>query len=1234
LNKRNRKKSNIATIHRAGPTMLNNGLLYVPAQQQQGILGQTFYGSQTANVPTGQEALFSPGIPLQNQPGVNSGGYPVQWRFPVAVNTFPVDRTSNNPDIPSFQQLRQLAKMYNGITLCERAWLDMVPRMQFKIELKPEYITAGANEKDYQTEIAYFMGWFESPDKMHDLHSWLRMALREQTQIDELYIYKRKKRNGELYSLEIHSGDQFKPLLDDWGRIPQPPNYAYQQYPWGIPGAWFKSDELIHYQESPAADNPYGQSRVERILLLVNQALRKQKKDLSHFTEGNIPQGMMEVPESSTWTPDQIDAYEQQWNSLISGNASQQVKIKFTQPGMKYQKYDQYDLSPDFDKFIINIAVSVYGLSMQDLSFTENIHKSSGDSQQNVVYRRTIDPLAVIYSQILTGIINEDFPEELHGEMFRAVFTGYDEEEDVSELADAYTKLTNAGLLGISNASKLLKLPDDPNAPYIGRVVMTKDGPIFLDDIATEKVRQAQLQAKMATYQQQTEQSTTTPGQPGKTVGAVPGAIPKPPTAPGVPPIQAKTQGENNQSQSQQTQQNQQSPQNKESQPTTSTNASKTGSNSNANIQDSINRAVADDNQEDPKDDIEEVDENEETEAEFEDPEDPAEDDADVEAGEAGDEIDDEEEDQDEDDTDDEDDDETDNGNVDDIAAIEAEIQKYKQYDQFGNEIDYDALTEEDIAQEKEILKLLEQDLEHPYSPLERYVVNEFGEELDTLDRHGHHDQKVHGNWTHPAYGADHDKTPKLQKAMAAKVAKSPIPATKSSPASTSKALTNAQNKLTKDQAALKAAQAEKPATAKDAKKQTTLEKRLTKDIATDQQHIKTDTQKAQEKATADKVKAEVKAKAEKTKEEAAKEKEETKEKAAKAKAKAKAKADKAKAEAKKIADEKKKELAEAKAKAKAAAATAKARAKAQSQAAHLQKMSAAASAKTARMNATLQRKSQIAAVNAAKTNTAQSKSEMKTAQAAAAAAKAVQAISKTIGNKASLYNALSGRKISKTWTAKESQESQTISSDLKQVMDVINAHQDESNAVELLDNVSKSLNELQNQKGISSGRASSLEHLVTKLEQQISLQRVLENEIFDEISAYYRNDQRDTIRELLQILDEQTEKESTEETNSESVKQPKEIERASDKSDGRTENKFTNQTNASSEDYRRWRQRAIDDVKSGRPQRGFTTTLIPEMIHKEITIALSRSTTVDEVKSIFRLVQVSEIESQRNANG
>lgn len=489
-------------IKRAAPTYPpGSGLMYVPAGQQQGILGQTFYGSSLKNMPVAQTNTFTPGIPLAPQSVVTPQGKPYQYRFPIAYNTFAVDRSLGDSEKPSFETLRRLAKMYSGITLCERYWSDMVPRMTLDIRLKKVFADAGAETKQYQKAINFFRDFWEKPDGKDDIHTWLRKALREQTQIDELYLYKNRTRGGKLLGLWIVAGDQMKPLLDDWGMIPDPPGYAYQQYPWGIPGMQYTRDMMIHYQESPAADSPFGFSRVERIILEVNQALRKKKKDLSNFTEGNIPQSFMEVPDSLNWTPDQIDAYEQSWNALLAGSAQQQIRMKFLQPGMKYIPAEQYAMLSDFDLFLFRVTCGDYGVPITEFSFTDTSNRSTGESQEDVVYRRTIGPNASTYGRIITQSMAEDFPEELHGEMFEAVFGGYEEIEDEQKKAISITTYTNAGVLGISDAAKLAGLPIDPDAAPVGRLIMTKTGPVFLDDIASPEMRQAQQQATMAGYQ-------------------------------------------------------------------------------------------------------------------------------------------------------------------------------------------------------------------------------------------------------------------------------------------------------------------------------------------------------------------------------------------------------------------------------------------------------------------------------------------------------------------------------------------------------------------------------------------------------------------------------------------------------------------------------------------------------------------------------------------------------------
>lgn len=440
---------------------------------------------------------FAPGSPLLPYQGVVPVGGPRVWAFAPGININANDRTLGMPDVPSFAQLRSFAQLYSGITLCERVILDMIPRLEPKVIVRKDAAEAGASEKQYQPEIKQWMQFVEMPDPIQrmDIHTWLRMAWTETTQIDALSLYKQKDRAGRLLGLNIIDGTTIKPLMNERGMIPQPPYPAYQQYPYGVPGDQYTTDQVLYYRESPRSFTPYGFSRVERIILEVNQALRKKNKDLARYTEGNVPSGIMEVPDSSNWTPDQIDAYEQAWNSLLAGNQQQQVRIRFTQPGMKYTRIDDVELNTPFDEFLLNVAAACYGLSMGDLAFTASIHKSADEGQQNMMFRRTLYPLVSVYAKLFTLLLRES----TGCDVLEVGFTGFDEAEDLVAQSTAYGGFVQNGILSPAAAARLMNFPEIPET---GPLLVTKGGivPLASFEVGSES-RKAQDAAQLAGLQ-------------------------------------------------------------------------------------------------------------------------------------------------------------------------------------------------------------------------------------------------------------------------------------------------------------------------------------------------------------------------------------------------------------------------------------------------------------------------------------------------------------------------------------------------------------------------------------------------------------------------------------------------------------------------------------------------------------------------------------------------------------
>ena len=450
--------------------------------------------AQQAPAKTGTP-MFAPGAPLQPSQGLVNPLGPRQYQFPVGYN---ISARPRNTEATGFDALRNLSMLYDGAQLCEQVWLENVSRLKLEIKLDPDFAAAtGDTEEKHIDDIKRYKDFFGYPDpgNGYDLKSWMRMGTRETLQIDALSIYVRPTRGGGVYSLEIVDGTTIKPLIDPRGRRPLPPYPAYQQFLYGVPAGLYTSEQMIYFRETVRAESVYGLSRNERIILRINQALRKENKDLSRFTDGNMPPGILEPPDDgSQWTPEMLLAYQEMWDALLAGNDQARSRIKVVQPGSKITLLQDADIFVDFDRFLLNVCASCYGMTMADLGFTESVNKSSGETQENVFYRRSVKPLMDRFAELFTFILRHYF----HENRFVVGWSGFEEAEDFNTLTASYVSLVNAGIVSPTTAARQLKQPW--HGPEIPNYIVTKDGIVFLEDAVDAKMRKAANDAKLAGF--------------------------------------------------------------------------------------------------------------------------------------------------------------------------------------------------------------------------------------------------------------------------------------------------------------------------------------------------------------------------------------------------------------------------------------------------------------------------------------------------------------------------------------------------------------------------------------------------------------------------------------------------------------------------------------------------------------------------------------------------------------
>jgi len=81
-------------------------------------------------------------------------------------------------------------------------------------------------------------------------------------------------------------------------------------------------------------------------------------------------------------------------------------------------------------------------------------NRSVGQTQENVVYRRAVAPVAGLVAGYLTRKVRQWLDDR-----FTVSFTGFEEPDDFATRAEAFAKLIPLGVVSPAEAARLLHLP-------------------------------------------------------------------------------------------------------------------------------------------------------------------------------------------------------------------------------------------------------------------------------------------------------------------------------------------------------------------------------------------------------------------------------------------------------------------------------------------------------------------------------------------------------------------------------------------------------------------------------------------------------------------------------------------------------------------------------------------------------------------------------------------------------
>lgn len=321
--------------------------------------------------------------------------------YPVGYN---LTITPRSYEAVSFAQMRSLADSYDLLRLAIETRKDQIVKIPWTIRVKPQ---EGESKRARQARAAStpnvqaLTALLQFPDGEHAWHTWLRMLLEDLFVCDAPSVVPVRTKGGDLLQLEVIDGATIKRVITGDGRTPAPPSVAYQQILHGVPAIDLSADDLIYRPRNVRAHKLYGYSPVEQIIVTVNIAIRRQLFQLGWYTEGNLPEAIVQAPES--WTEDQIKRFQGWFDSALAGNLAARRRITFIPPTGHIDYPKQAALKDEMDEWLARVVC--FAFSLPPTPFIKQMNRATAETAQESALSEGLLPLLDWLAEYMNYII-------------------------------------------------------------------------------------------------------------------------------------------------------------------------------------------------------------------------------------------------------------------------------------------------------------------------------------------------------------------------------------------------------------------------------------------------------------------------------------------------------------------------------------------------------------------------------------------------------------------------------------------------------------------------------------------------------------------------------------------------------------------------------------------------------------------------------------------------------------
>ena len=369
------------------------------------VASLSYGGTGNTQIPSLNSApagWFGPQQPLPPLAPRGTGGR--RFDYPFGVNLQYIPRSTEAIGFGALRALADSLPILRAVIETRKDQIASLPWMLRPIpdESAPKKLqsVATAGQKSTILDIKAFL---RRPDGIVPFDTWLRSLIEEMLVIDAATIYPRPTLSGGVYSLDVIDGSTIKPLMDESGRRPAPPNPAFQQILKGIVAADFTSDELLYLPRNVRASRIYGYSPVEQIVMTINVALRREVSNLEYYRSGTVPDSFGTLPKE--WTIDQIKEFQDYFDSLMQGNTQAKSGIRFMPSDFKYEASRQPALQDKYDEWLARLIC--YTFSVPPTPFVAQTNRATAETQRVQASQEGLVPLQQWIKHFMDHIIQE-----------------------------------------------------------------------------------------------------------------------------------------------------------------------------------------------------------------------------------------------------------------------------------------------------------------------------------------------------------------------------------------------------------------------------------------------------------------------------------------------------------------------------------------------------------------------------------------------------------------------------------------------------------------------------------------------------------------------------------------------------------------------------------------------------------------------------------------------------------